>query len=560
MTSLHTAETVHSADTGRSVPRVLSIAGTDPSGGAGIQADLKSIAATGGYGMAVVTALVAQNTHGVRSVHTPPVEFLREQLEAVSDDVVIDAVKIGMLGTAEVTRTVAGWLAEVRPPVVVLDPVMVATSGDRLLSSAAEDALRQLLHRVDLVTPNLPELAVLLQESPAQTWDQALSQGQRLAGAYSTAVLVKGGHLAGETAPDALVVPDGVGGFAVAEVSTARVATKNTHGTGCSLSAAMATLYARTGNWTQTLKAAKDWLQEALESADLLNVGTGHGPVNHFHGVWARGLQQLPGERPAPEGWAGDLTPAPNRMQPAPAPTEDAPAFSSPAPAGDWSAALWEATAGLRARIDELDFVRGLGDGSLAQDSFSFYLAQDAIYLRGYARAMARASELAPRLQEQVFWAAGARNALEAELDLHRNWLGPAGGTGVEQILSAPAGSDFAAAGPVTRGYLDHLLGPLRHNENHLEYARLVGAVLPCFWVYADVGARLQQLNHPGHPYREWLDTYADPGFAAATEEAIAILETVLAGGGAERQAAQEAFAGSVRWEHDFFEAGTLPK
>ena len=543
----------------RSIPRVLSIAGTDPSGGAGIQADLKSIAVTGGYGMAAVTALVAQNTHGVRSVHTPPVEFLREQLAAVSDDVVIDAVKIGMLGTADVTRTVAGWLDEVRPPVVVLDPVMVATSGDRLLSIAAEDALRELLHRVDLVTPNLPELAVLLQENPAQTWEEALGQGRRLAAAYSTVVLVKGGHLAGETAPDALVMPDGGGGFAVAEVRSARVVTKNTHGTGCSLSAAMATMFARTGDWPQALTAAKAWLQEALETADLLEVGTGHGPVNHFHGLWERGLQQLPGERPAPEGWAGDdLAPAPNRMQPAPAPTDDAPAFSSPAPAGGWSAALWKATAGLRARIDELDFVRGLGDGSLAQESFGYYLAQDAIYLRGYARAMARASELAPRLQEQVFWAAGARNALEAELDLHRNWLGPAGGTGVEQVLSAPMGPDLAAAGPVTRGYLDHLLGQRRHNEDLLEYARLVGAVLPCFWVYADVGARLQQLNHPGHPYREWLDTYADPGFAAATEEAIAILETVLAGSAAERQAAQEAFAGSVRWEHDFFEAPRL--
>lgn len=150
----------------RDVPRILSIAGTDPTGGAGIQADLKSIAANGGYGMAVVTALVAQNTHGVRSVHTPPAAFLREQLDAVSDDVVLDAVKIGMLGSAGVAQTVGAWLADVRPPAVVLDPVMVASSGDRLLSRDAEDALRGLLHGVDLVTPNLPELAALLGEEP----------------------------------------------------------------------------------------------------------------------------------------------------------------------------------------------------------------------------------------------------------------------------------------------------------------------------------------------------------------------------------------------------------
>ncbi|MBD8044766.1 bifunctional hydroxymethylpyrimidine kinase/phosphomethylpyrimidine kinase [Arthrobacter sp. Sa2BUA2] len=541
------------------MPRVLSIAGTDPSGGAGIQADLKSIAATGGYGMAAVTALVAQNTHGVRSVHTPPADFLRQQLEAVSDDVVIDAVKIGMLGTAEVTQTVTGWLAEVRPPVVVLDPVMVATSGDRLLSTGAEKALRQLLHRVDLVTPNLPELAVLLHEDPAQTWDQALDQGRRLAGTYSTAVLVKGGHLTGDAAPDALVVPDGGGGFAVTEVSSVRVATKNTHGTGCSLSAAMATLFARTGNWVRTLTAAKAWLQETLETADLLDVGTGHGPVNHFHGVWERGLAPLPGPAAVPGGFLPTVgSEEPGAEGPGPVSTSAAPG-GSPAPAGGWTAALWKETAGLRSRIDELDFVRGLGDGSLPQESFGFYLTQDAIYLRGYARAMARASELAPRLQEQVFWAAGARNALEAELDLHRNWLGPAGGTGVEQVLSVPAGTDVAAAGPVTRGYLEHLLARDRYAEDRIEYARLVGAVLPCFWVYAEVGARLQRLNHTAHPHREWLDTYADPGFAAATEQAVAILETVLAGDVAERRAAQEAFTGSVQWEHDFFAAGTLP-
>ena len=148
-------------DNSTSIPRVLSIAGTDPTGGAGIQADLKSIAANGGYGMAVVTALVAQNTMGVRSVHLPPASFLIEQLDAVSDDVEIDAVKIGMLANAEIIDTVRGWLGRVRPPLVVLDPVMVATSGDRLLDVEAEVAMRSLLSQVDLVTPNIPELAVL---------------------------------------------------------------------------------------------------------------------------------------------------------------------------------------------------------------------------------------------------------------------------------------------------------------------------------------------------------------------------------------------------------------
>lgn len=514
---------------GRDVPRILSIAGTDPTGGAGVQADLKSIAANGGYGMAVVTALVAQNTHGVRAVHTPPVDFLREQLEAVSDDVIIDAVKIGMLGGAEVARTVGSWLAVVRPPAVVLDPVMVASSGDRLLSPDAEDALRALLHHVDLVTPNLPELAALLKVEPAQDWGKALEQGRRLAGTYDTAVLVKGGHLAGTTAPDALVMPDGERGFTISEFSSVRVNTKNTHGTGCSLSAALAALFARTGNWAHALEGAKAWLQEALETADLLEVGTGHGPVNHFAGLWQRGLAPLP-----------------------------APAGSDVPPAGVHTAELWSRTADIRERIAGLDFVRGLGDGTLDSAVFGRYLAQDAIYLRGYARALARASELAPTLQEQLFWAESASGALEAELDLHRNWLhanaGPGGVPVTRDVPADPAAG--LAAGPVTRGYLDHLLGPGRHQDDRLEYARLVGAVLPCFWVYADAGAELAAGNHPAHPYREWLDTYADPAFAAATVRAVGILEGVLAGNDDQRRAAEEAFALSVQWEHDFFAAG----
>ena len=271
----------------RSVPRVLSIAGTDPTGGAGIQADLKSIAANGGYGMAVVTALVAQNTHGVRAIHTPPVSFLADQLDAVSDDVQIDAVKIGMLGGADVAAAVTAWLDRVRPPVVVLDPVMVATSGDRLLDAAAEDAVRDLLHRVDLVTPNLPELAALLGTGEAGSWTEALEQAQALAARHRVLVLAKGGHLAADAgSPDALVSAAGP----VTEVRTPRVQTANTHGTGCSLSSALATLYPRLGSWEAALRAAKDWLQEALQHADELQVGSGHGPIHHFHGVWERGL------------------------------------------------------------------------------------------------------------------------------------------------------------------------------------------------------------------------------------------------------------------------------
>lgn len=266
------------------VPRVLSIAGTDPTGGAGIHADLKSIAANGGYGMAAVTALVAQNTDGVRSIHRPPPGFLAEQLDAVSDDVEIDAVKIGMLFDGEIVAVVADWLQRVRPPVVVLDPVMIAASGDSLLAPDAEDAVRGLVAHAGLVTPNMPELGALLRESPAGDWPGVLDQARRLAASHGVRVLAKGGHLGGPLAPDALVAPDG----AVAEFSTKRVDTRNTHGTGCSLSAAVATLRVRLGSWEAAVEAAKRWLTASIAAADALHVGKGNGPVSHFAQLWTQ--------------------------------------------------------------------------------------------------------------------------------------------------------------------------------------------------------------------------------------------------------------------------------
>ncbi|SEM71066.1 bifunctional hydroxymethylpyrimidine kinase/phosphomethylpyrimidine kinase [Cryobacterium sp. TMT1-3] len=282
----------------RQTPRILSIAGTDPTGGAGIQADLKSIAANGGYGMAVVTALVAQNTRGVRAVHTPPVHFLRQQLTAVSDDVTIDAVKIGMLANFAVITEVGSWLEECRPPLVVLDPVMVATSGDRLLDASAEQALRDLIPHADLVTPNVPELAVLLNEPAAIDWTEALEQGERLSARTGTTVLVKGGHFTGTACPDALVNTHGLLTHKVLEFTAPRIETRNSHGTGCSLSAAMATVQARRGNWAQSLAEVKDWLQDALAHADELEVGRGNGPIHHFHRLFARaGASSSPGAR-----------------------------------------------------------------------------------------------------------------------------------------------------------------------------------------------------------------------------------------------------------------------
>lgn len=235
------------------VPRVLSIAGTDPTGGAGIQADLKSIAAHDGYGMAVVTALVAQNTRGVRSVHVPDSAFLGEQLDAVWDDVTVDAVKTGMLGTAEVVRVVVDGLRRHRPRWLVVDPVMVATSGDRLLDRDAEAAMVDLFALADLVTPNRDELRVLADLAGSDATDP-LDAALAVARHFDVRVLAKGGHDGGPTSDDALVTPDG----SVRVFTGPRVATENTHGTGCSLSSAIATTVARHGDWEARRRHRQD--------------------------------------------------------------------------------------------------------------------------------------------------------------------------------------------------------------------------------------------------------------------------------------------------------------
>jgi hydroxymethylpyrimidine kinase/phosphomethylpyrimidine kinase len=478
----------------------LSIAGTDPTGGAGIQADLKSIAANGGYAMAAVTALVAQNTMGVRSVHVPPPAFLAEQLTAVSDDVVIDAVKIGMLFNADVITVVADWLAAVRPSVTVLDPVMVAASGDRLMQPEAEQALRRLLPAADLVTPNVPELAALLQESAAETWSGLLDQARRLAAAEGVLVLAKGGHLPGPVARDALVGADGP----LAEFTAPRVATGNTHGTGCSLSSAIATQRCRLGAWEPATAAAKRWLTEAIAASDRLAVGRGHGPVSHFSGLWrSAGLTARP---------------------PTPADV-----------ARDW----WDAIAGLRAEIDNLEFIRALADGSLDRAAFVRYLAQDALYLRDYARALAAASSLAPTPEEQAFWAASAHGAIATEMELHKRWL--------------PADDVFGETpDATTTAYVDHLLAAVARAD----YAELAAALLPCYWLYDDLGSRLVKRSAPEHPYAAWLDTYGDPSFAALTRQAIDIVTArAAASDEAARHRMRRAFLISSRHERDFFAA-----
>ena len=538
------------------VPRVLSIAGTDPSGGAGIQADLKSIAASGGYGMCVTTSLVAQNTCGVREVFTPPLEFLTAQLAAVFDDVTVDAVKIGMLGDADTIRTVRTWLSEHPVPVVVLDPVMIASSGDRLLQAEAEQALRDLVPLVNVITPNIPELAVLCQKEPAQTFDEAHEQAANLAAATGTTVIVKGGHLCGQDAGNTAVFPDGT----CAHVRTPRLDSRNTHGTGCSLSSSLATRLgvellqhteAAEHTAEQSVLTSEDthralqwstrWLHESIAAGAGLQVGSGegHGPVDHA--ARARRLEAAASAYPwhhllattDSEGNTLDGT-SPERLLPvSPVPAGEAVVK----PAGPWTAALWAAGGETWHQMLDLPFVRALGDGTLDEDLFAFYLDQDALYLRDYSRALATLSARADTAEAQVHWAAGAHEAIAAESQLHEGWLAN------RARLGGPS--------PITMGYTNFL----RASAAGDDYVVGAAAILPCYWLYEEVGAVLSSQNHADHPYAEWLSMYGGEEFAADVARSLAEVERAFeAASPAQRVRAARAYLSACVYEREFFD------
>lgn len=261
------------------IPIALTIAGSDSSGGAGIQADLKTFAACGVYGASAITALTAQNTTGVTGIHDVPADFITAQIDAVFSDLDVKAVKIGMVARREAIEAIVAGLGRWAPKHVVVDPVMVATSGDRLLSPDAIDALRtKLFPRASLITPNLPEAAALLNESIAESGQDIEQQGRRLLAMGCPAVLIKGGHGHGPESTDYLIDAS-----AVIRLAAPRIATSNTHGTGCSLSSAIAAGLAKGHTLERSVRDAKAYISAAIAAADRLKVGHGHGPIHHFH-------------------------------------------------------------------------------------------------------------------------------------------------------------------------------------------------------------------------------------------------------------------------------------
>lgn len=257
----------------------LTIAGSDSSGGAGIQADLKTFAALGVYGASAITALTAQNTQGVTGIHDVPADFVAAQIDAVFADLAVGAVKTGMVSRPDVISTIADRLDRYRPRAVVVDPVMVATSGDRLLAPEAISLVRTLLlPRASIITPNLPEAAALLDAEVATDERAMQNQAEQLLALGPEAVLIKGGHGATDESVDWLVTAS-----SATRLAAPRIATRNTHGTGCTLSAAIAAGLAQELSLEEAARMAKAYVTRAIAGADALAIGKGHGPLDHFH-------------------------------------------------------------------------------------------------------------------------------------------------------------------------------------------------------------------------------------------------------------------------------------
>ncbi|WP_237737909.1 bifunctional hydroxymethylpyrimidine kinase/phosphomethylpyrimidine kinase [Corynebacterium otitidis] len=514
----------------RAVPRVLTIAGTDPTGGAGIQADIKAITEAGGFALSVVTAVVSQNTRGVREVHGIDEHTIGAQLSAVVDDVEVDGVKIGMLGTAATARAVGEFLDEHDFPVVVLDPVMVATSGDRLLDEDAEGEVIDLCRRVDVITPNLKELAVLARAEQAGSLDEGVAQAKPLAAEWGTTIVVKGGHLTGREAGNVAVAPDG----STRAVSARRIDTTTTHGTGCTLSSALATRLAAGEETGAALEWATRLVHEALAAGEELGVGKGNGPLDHSHR--SRRLAAAADTSPWPA-----IAAAPEEIDD-PAEVGDL-SGEGPEPhvlaAGPWTEALWRAGRGVYRETLELQFIRQLADGSLPESQFRFYLSQDARYLEEYSGALAALTARAFDPADGVAWARSAQQCLDEEAELHRTYL---------------HGETHVPLSPVTLAYTSSLKAATLGRD----YAVGAAAVLPCFWIYAEVGLDLAKNNSEDHPYTEWLSAYGDGEFLDDTRAAVERVERALAGAGPKARAeALRQYLYAAYYEREFFAQAT---
>lgn len=581
----------HGAEEARPrVYRCLTIAGSDSGGGAGIQADIKTFAARGVFGMSAITAITAQNTTGVSGVLPIPPETIQAQIEAVLSDLGADAIKIGMLGSKESIEAVLGSLARFYPPAplsaddadassapqprrelppIVLDSVMVAKGGQPLLDESAIAHLPAILRYARLVTPNIPEAILLLEhlapsapkkEKRVATTVQhvrevaaELAECLRVHHQYTGAVLVKGGHLEEERRKrhvsddgepgeeDAVVVDvlcDGEG--RLFEYASARVHTRSTHGTGCTLSSAIAAELARGRDLEAAVRKAVRYVHGAILHAPAPDdatattplpalpspyaLGSGHGPLDH---MW----KLKPLLRSA-TGAAGPVAPGSSR---------------------DFGAELWTSIEGVFEKIIAHPFIQGLTSGELPEDVFKFYIVQDMHYLREYSRILALLAAKADCNAGMLLFLESAKSIVGGECAMHLQFCREWGMMAEADDAAAGLASLLEAhpASPTNMLYTSYML---RIGFDR-PYYEGVAAVLPCAWIYNEVGHYLKSKGSPHPQYARWIETYGSEEFSATTKSLIEITTRVAAGlGDEQRGRMRECFVQTSKFEYMFWD------
>lgn len=475
---------------GAAVPTVLSVAGSDSGGGAGIQADLKTYEALGAFGTTAIVAITAQNTMGVRAAEAMTPQLVKQQMDSVLLDMGAHAVKTGMLPTVEIIKTVAASLHKHGIAVRVIDPVVVSAAGHVLIDSEAIAALRtQLIPNATLLTPNMPEAGILLDQPPPKTVEEMREAATALMELGANAVLLKGGRLVDGDMVDVYIdreSVDGSGGYRIVELRNDRVDTRNTHGTGCTLAAAIAAELAKQAVLTDDLdvlaavRTARSYLSSVFAASLTIKIGKGAvGPLNHQRAAWGNAASSPNGRTFSRELWADPQVKA------------------------------------LADRSLNNGFVRALADGSLPKDRFAGYVAQDKFFLEVFSQAytLALAKLQDDDTQGIKAFASLVKGVLD-ELKLHGSY---AAKWGVDMTSIQPT--------PECSAYVEFL----KQVATERDVAACAAAMVPCMRLYAFLGQQLRAASSmPGAPsagpYQEWIDTYADPGF----EELALALENLL--------------------------------
>lgn len=518
-------------------PVVLSIAGSDSGGGAGVQADLKTCQALGAFGTTAIVAVTVQNTQGVSDFLPIDPKMVRAQIDSVLSDIGAHAIKTGMLPTTEIIKAAADGMDAHKAHVRVIDPVFVAASGDVLVSPEAVEAIRTILvPTATVLTPNMPEAGRLLGRAAPETVAEMKEAAKELIGMGAQSVLLKGGRLADSEAEGAMVdiyadAAHPEGKVRLVELRYSRLDTPNTHGAGCTVAAAVAAELAKqvhAGHLIDTLgavKKAREYLGAVFAASADLKIGKGaRGPLNHAQAPWAKIQPKSSTEEPTADS-AGAATGSDGERV---------------------SKSLWADADVSRLAKASLSsgFLTALADGTLPKANFAGYVAQDKFFLEAFARAYTLAlNRLPAEDQEGIMGFAALVRGVVDELKLHASY---AAKWGVDMKTVNPA--------PACQSYVDFLMDVV--TDGARDVAACAAAMVPCMRLYAFLGQALRAANAPAGPYQEWVDTYADTGFEELAASLEAMLDRYAAGATTKKVAElRELYVKAMELELDFFEA-----